>query len=369
MSTLLPIHVLVLAPALAPVVAGSGLPTADLTSVSSQVVERIDATVRKEMKAPGAVGLSVAVALGDEIVLARGYGLADVEHGVEAHADTTFRIGSITKQFTSAAIMRLAERDELVVDEDMHAYLPDYPETEHVITLRHLMTHTSGIRGYTDLGPVFWNVANRDLDHKSMVALFADLPLQFRPGTAYTYSNSGYYLLGMILEEVSGKSYDELLEDLFFEPLGLDTMRYGSFVDIIPNRAQGYRFVDGAITNDLYMSMNPPGAAGALLASAEDLVKWQLALVGGDVVSSGTYEEMTTPFMFEDLRESNYGLGLDLNDIAGRPAVSHGGGIFGFNSYLLHLPEEELSVAVISNCEGFSSGQVSRAIVQALLTN
>lgn len=333
------------------------------------VVARVDAVVEKALENPAAVGLSVAVALDDEIVLAKGYGLAEVEHGVPVHAGTTFRIGSVTKQFTAAAIVRLAERDKLAIDEDMRAYLPDYPELPdgHVVTLRHLLTHTSGIPSYTDLGQAFWSRARVDLDHEAMLAIFAELPLDFAPGERWAYNNSGYYLLGMVLEEVTGQGYAEYMQATFFEPLGLDSMRYGSFEDIIPDRAQGYRFEDGELANDAFMSMTAPGAAGALLANAEDLVKWQLALVSGKVVSPESYAEMTTPFLLGDMSETEYGFGLSLAPIAGRPAVRHGGGIFGFNSELAYLPEERVSVAVISNCEGFASGMLAADIVRAVL--
>ena len=327
----------------------------------------VDELVLEAMQAPEAVGLSVAVALGDEMVLAEGYGLAEVEHGVEADAETTFRIGSVTKQFTSAAIMRLYEERELELDEDMRTYLPDYPSQGRVVTLRHLLTHTSGIPSYTGLGEVFWGDVAKEVPHSEMLALWVDLPFEFEPGTRYSYNNSGYYLLGMVVEAVAGKSYADYVQGEFFGPLGLARTLYDSNEEIIANRAQGYRYEGGRIRNDPAMAMGRPGAAGALLSSARELVSWQLALVGGRVVEPASYEEMTLPFMLEDTSETAYGLGLGLEEKADRPCVSHAGGIFGFNSFLAYFPGSELSVAVISNCEQFDAEAVATKIVRAVL--
>ncbi|MFT5050349.1 MAG: D-alanyl-D-alanine carboxypeptidase [Chlamydiales bacterium] len=340
---------------------------ADPTPEHEALAQRVDAVVVAAMADPAAVGLSVSVALGDEIILTRGYGLAEVEHDVRADGDTTFRIGSITKQFTAAAVMRLFEQEMLHVDEDMCVYLPDYPAAEEVVTIRNLLTHTSGIPSYTDLGPVFWENMAIHMTHEELLATFVDLPLSFPPGQRWAYNNSGYYLLGMVIESISGKTYAEYLQAELFEPLGLESMRYGSNSALIKNRAQGYRMSEGELHNDELLSMNPPGAAGALLACAGDLVRWQLALVSGKVVSEESYIEMTTPFMLTDMTETNYGMGLQLGERSGRTLVSHGGGISGFNSFLAHLPQEGLSVAVISNCEDFSAQGVANDILTAAL--
>lgn len=331
------------------------------------LAREIDALVREAMQAPAAVGLSVAVAVGDEMVLAEGYGLAEVEHDVPADADTLFRIGSVTKQFTAAAIVRLAEQGKLYIDDDVRSFLPDYPTHGHEVTLRHLLTHTSGIRGYTELGPAFWSDAAVELTHDEMVARWKDLPFQFPPGTRWAYSNSGYYLLGMVVEEVSGRTYAEYLAQELFEPLELTHIRYDSNVDIVKNRAQGYRLVDGVLANDGLIATSRPGAAGALIASAKDLVRWQIALVSGEVVRPESYEEMTTPFLLDDNTETKYGFGLMLAELEGRPCVRHGGGIFGFNAELLYLPEERVSVAAISNCEGFRAENVAFAVAREVL--
>jgi len=327
---------------------------------------RIDAIVQATMKKPGAVGLSVAVARGETIVYDRAHGFADLEFTVAADPETFFRIGSITKQYTAAAILKLAERGKLSVDDPLSEFLPDYPRGAE-ITLRHLLTHTGGVPNYTDLGPKWEKLVARELAHEELVALWRDMPLDFEPGTKWNYSNSGYYLLGMVIEKVSGQSYDAFLRDTFFDPLKLTRTRYDSNGEVILNRAQGYGFAEGQFWNDQLIGMSQPGAAGALISTAGDLVRWNLALVGGKVVSSESYAEMTLPYMLADNRETQYGLGLMLAPMAGAPCISHGGGIFGFNSYLGYWPEKKLTIAVISNCEALRSEALAEELARALL--
>lgn len=326
----------------------------------------IDALVAETMKAPGAVGLSVAVAVGDEMLLEKGYGLAEVEHDVAANAETMFRIGSITKQYAAAAIVRLHEHDELDIDEDMTVYLPDHPTQGHVVTVRHLLTHTSGIPSYTGLPGVMGEIS-LPATHADMIAMWADLPYDFAPGERFQYNNSGYYLLGVIIESVTGQEYGDYLQEQFFEPLGLTRTRNGSNLDIVKNRAQGYQVIDDELKNDAPIFMGKPGAAGAIEASAGDLVRWQRALLAGKVVQPDSYEEMTTPFMLNDASETGYGFGLFMDEFEGYRRVQHGGGINGFNSILLYVPEMDLSVAVISNSESFRAASVAEAITRLML--
>jgi D-alanyl-D-alanine carboxypeptidase len=329
--------------------------------------ERIEELVASTLERPGAVGLSVAVATGDEFLLAGGYGVAEAEHDVPVNVDTMFRIGSVTKQFTAAAIMALVEKEEMALEDNLTTYLPAFPEQGEGVQVLHLLTHTSGIKSYTDLGEKWLEVVSRELSHEQLLALFKDEPAAFAPGERFAYNNSGYYVLGMIIEEVSGQSYAEHLQTALFEPLDLKRTRYGSNRDLIKNRAQGYRIIDGQLANDALIGMSQPGAAGALLSTAKDLVRWQLALVDGKVVSSDSYEMMSTSFMLNDFSETKYGFGLTIAVVDGHPVVQHGGGIFGFNSMLAYFPEEELSVAVISNSEACSAGQLAAKIARIML--
>ena len=338
-----------------------------LPASSQDDAARIETIVQKHLREPGAVGLSVAVGRGAEVVFAKGYGRADLEFDVPVNEDTLFRIGSVTKQFTAAAILRLQERGKLAIDDELAKYLPEFPTQGHVVTLRHLLTHTSGIVNYTNLGPDWERIVARELSDAEMLALFQDKPFDFEPGERWNYSNSGYYLLGMIVARVSGQSYGEYLRQEFFEPLGLARTRYDSNGEVIPNRAQGYGFEDGRPWNDRLIGMSQPGGAGGLVSTAKDLVRWQIALVGGKVVEPGSYEEMTLPYMLADGHETGYGFGLGLKPMLGHPCVSHNGGIFGFNSALAYFPEEKLGIAVISNGEALNSDAVLQEIAKGLL--
>ncbi len=330
--------------------------------------ERIDLVVGGWMERPGAVGLSVAAGRGAELVFSKAFGSADLEFDVPADEETMFRIGSVTKQFTAAAVVRLAEREKLVIDELLTKYLPDYPAQGREVTLRHLLTHTSGIPSYTNLGPAWLQLVSRELTHEEMLDLFQDQPFEFEPGTRWSYNNSGYYLLGMVIERASDLSYADYLGQEFFEPLGLTRTRYDSNGEVIKNRAQGYGFEDGRTWNDRLIGMSQPGAAGGLISTARDLVRWQIALVSGQVVSPAGYEEMTLPYLLADGHETTYGFGLGLPDVAGQRCISHGGGIFGFNSWLGYFPDQQLSVAVISNSEAISSEAIAQEIARAMLT-
>ena len=328
---------------------------------------RIDAIVQRHMKLPGAVGLSVAVARGDEVVYSRAYGSANLEFPAPADGETVFRIASVTKQFTAAAILKLAERDKLALDDPLARFLPDFPTHGQEITLRHLLTHTSGIPNVTNLGKKWSDVAARELEHEEMLALWKDLPLEFVPGERWNYSNSGYYLLGMVIEKVSGQSYGDFLRAEFFEPLGMTRTRLDSNAELIPNRAQGYAFEDGAFRNDRLIGMSQPFSSGALLSTASDLVRWQTALVGGRALEPESYEEMKLPFLLAGGGEMTYGLGLFLSPVAGHPCVWHGGDIFGFNSELAYFPEGKLTIAALSNGEKLSTEKLTEELAKALL--
>jgi CubicO group peptidase (beta-lactamase class C family) len=343
--------------------------TAHLTPQASAAAEsaRIETIVQQAMRRPGAVAVSVAVGRGEEMLYEKASGFADLEFAVPADEQTMFRIGSVTKQFTAAAVLKLAERGKLALDDPLTTFLKDYPTHGHEITLRHLLTHTSGMPSYTGLGPVWQTHIARELPHEELVALWKDLPLEFAPGEKWTYSNSGYYLLGMVIERVTGQGYAEFLRETFFEPLKLTRTRYDSNTDLIPNRAQGYRYVEGRFENDGLLGVSQPGAAGALLSTAGDLVRWQQALVAGKALAAASYEEMCLPFLLAGGQEATYGLGLQLDRQDGHARIWHGGGIDGFNSVLMYFPESGLHVATISNSENCRADALGLKIASALL--
>jgi CubicO group peptidase (beta-lactamase class C family) len=317
----------------------------------SALVSRIDDLAASVLETGSVAGMSIGVQRGGDVLVTKGYGFADIENDVPATAETVYRIGSVTKQFTAAAVMQLVESGAIDLDDPMTVYLPDYPMQGHVVTIRHLLTHTSGIKSYTGLEE--WQPTMRlDLTDEELVALFSDEPFDFAPGERYLYNNSAFYLLGMVVARVSGESYRDYLLTHIFEPLGLTSSSYCDERTIIPNRAEGYESVRGELLNAWPLSMNHPGAAGALCSTVGDLLDWTRALRAGQVVSAESYERMTTPATLNDGAATGYGFGLALGQLVGHASVSHGGGVNGFNTILTHYPGSDLDVVVISNTPG-----------------
>ncbi|MBR9990487.1 MAG: beta-lactamase family protein [Gemmatimonadetes bacterium] len=332
----------------------------------TELVARIDSIVTAAMGPSGAPGLGVAVVRGGDTIVLRGYGLADVENGVAVTDRSVFRIGSITKQFTSAAVMKLVEEGRVRLDAPLSEYLPDYRGPGSSVTVHQLLNHTSGIPSYTGLGERFWSRSRLDLTHEEMLALFAADSLEFQPGSRWAYNNSGYYLLGMLIESVTGMSYADHLRTTQFEPLGLTQTLYCDVSRVVPHRVSGYDEADGRIVNAAPLSMNAPGAAGALCSTARDLIRWARALHAGDVVGASSYGTMTAPTALSGGSSQAYGYGLMMTQIGEHDAVAHGGGINGFNSYMSHIPGEDLTIAVLSNGPT-NAGQVHGRIARAML--
>ncbi len=326
-----------------------------------------DTLAAQALSRTGAAGLSVAVARNGKVILSKGYGLAEVEHDAKADGDSMFRMGSITKQFTAAAIMRLVEQGRISLDDPITKHLAGYNTQGREITVRHLLTHTSGIKSYTELKRVMVDEPEREFTHQEMLDMVQNEPLAFEPGTKFAYCNTGYYLLGMIIENVSGKDYCEYLQDEFFGPLGLTHTRCDSNTEIIKGRAQGYTVAGKKLVNDRGLATGTPFAAGVLLASAHDLVVWADALAAGKVVSHASYKLMSTPFELADGGPNDYGFGLVIDSLDGHARIQHGGGIFGFNCMLARFPDDGVTVAVISNSQPISSTGVAQALSREAL--
>ena len=337
------------------------------TREEPELAAKIDALAAEQLARPGGVGLSIAVGRRGKLLLEKGYGLADAELDVPADERTMFRIASVTKQFTAAMVMRLDEQRKLALDDEIGKYVPEFPVEGRKVTLEALLQHTAGVRSYTDVGEPWRKLWPIELSHAELLALTEDKPFDFEPGTDWRYSNTGYYLLGMVIEKVTGKSYAEHLQADLCQPLGLARTRYDSNRELIKNRAQGYAFEGGRLANDALLGMAQPGAAGGILSTAGDLVRWQIALTSGQYVQEESFERMRWPTTLPDGRNTQYGFGLKIDEWEGRPRVYHGGGIFGFSSTLQWLPEEDLHVAVISNSEALSSSPIVDAITRAAL--
>lgn len=334
-----------------------------------EVVERVQQLLSQVIERPDAVGLSVGIGRNERLLLETGVGRADLEFDVPANARTIFRIGSVTKQFTAAAILKLAERGKLSLDDALDRFVPTFDTGGRKVTIRQLLNHTSGVPSYTSQPRFRPEGFPRELTHAQLLEFVKGVPFDFEPGAGWRYSNTGYYLLGMIIEAVDGRPYARFMQEEFFAPLGLARTRYGSEREVIPNRAQGYGRdpASGEWVNDDLIHMNTPGAAGALSASAGDLVRWQIALVNGRAVSAASFTMMVESSVpVAPGQDRRYGFGLEIGQTAGQRSLSHGGGIPGFNSVLTYLPESGLHVAVISNSEALPSAAVQQLIIRSL---
>jgi CubicO group peptidase (beta-lactamase class C family) len=333
------------------------------------LVRYIDSVANAAIVEKRTAGVSIAVVKNGKPILVKGYGFADLENDVPATAGTVYRIGSVTKQFTSAAIMRLMEQGKLSLDDTLQKFLPNVPSQGNHVTIRHLLTHTSGIRSYTNLGPKWARVMRIDLVPDSLVALFANEPYDFKPGDAYRYNNSGYFLLGMIIEKLSGKPYGQYLKDEFFTPLGLKGTLYCDQAPLIKHRAQGYAPLPNntGFTNAEPLSMTQPYAAGSLCSTVGDLVTWTQALSSGKVVSPASYKLMTTPGTLNDGKPMNYGFGLGVGTLAGHRQVSHNGGINGFISELHLYPDDSVITVVLTNTGALTAIELERRIARRTL--
>lgn len=298
---------------------------------------------------PNAPGAAALVARGSEILFLGASGMADIELDVPLGADMVFEIGSVTKQFTATAIMMLAEEGKLAVSDPITKHLPDYPAYGGGITIEHLLTHTSGIVSYTSIPGYMSTTVKQDVSVKQLIDVFASLPVEFAPGEHLAYNNSGYILLGAIIEAASGMSYEDFVRQRIFEALGMDRSYYGSNMRIIPGRVRGYGPGDGGFSNQQYLSFTQPYAAGSLMMNVEDWYRWSRALFGGRVVNAASLERMTTPYKLKNGDVTDYGYGLSIAEVRGHRAIRHGGGIFGFATDGLYLPEQDVYVAVFSN--------------------
>ena len=325
---------------------------------SKQMVAEFDRLLSETYKADGP-GCAALVAVKGQVVYEKAFGMANLELGVAMRPEMVFRIGSVTKQFTAVAILKLMEEGKLGLQDEITKYIPDYPTHGHKITIEHLLTHTSGIKSYTDMG-TFGEIERKDMKPEELVDFFKSQPMDFAPGTDWNYSNSGYFLLGVIVEKVSGMSYPEYVETQFFKPLGMTRSYYGSDSKLIPNRASGYQKGPDGIVNADMMSMTLPYAAGSIQSTVGDLYKWHQGLHSGKVVKKETLEKAFVEYKLPDGRPTQYGYGWVIGLLQGSVTIEHGGGINGFLTNVIYLPKEDVFVAVFSNSTGTPPAPVSQ---------
>ena len=326
-------------------------------------LESINRYVLEEMARQRIPGMSVAVLRGDRILLARGYGFANLELRVPASDTTLYQSGSLGKQFTSALVVTLARQGRFQLDDRIVKWLPEGAGVWDSIRVRHLLTHTSGIREYTDSTFDY----RKDYTEDQLVRFAASRPLEFVPGRRWAYSNTGYVLLGVLVHRVTGRFYGDLLRDLVFLPSGMRTARIISEAEIVPNRAAGYQLSRGRLTNQDWVapSLNTT-ADGSLYFSVRDLAKWAQALNHTRIPDSASLRETWTPVQLNDGGLYPYGLGWDLTPQRGHPRVGHTGSWQGFKTAIYRYPEFNLTVAALANLAQAEPGAIAEAIAGIL---
>jgi CubicO group peptidase (beta-lactamase class C family) len=315
----------------------------------TKLFENEDAYIRSEAATHFFRG-TVLVGIDGKIVFEKAYGLGDDEWDVNNTVHTKFRIASLTKQFTAACILLLQERGRLNVHDPMSRYLPGLPAAWQAITLHQLLTHTSGIPNSTE------NSKNTGSDRigatpEQLIAPVADKPLDFTPGTNWKYSNTGYVLLGMIVEKISGQSYADFLRNNIFEPLGMRDSGYDRARDILKERASGYEIIDGHIANADFIDMSVPFSAGGIYSTVEDMYHWNEALTeNGSLLSADSLKQMFTEYPEATHEGQHYGYGVVISRLKfGRLLYYHGGGVQGFSSVIQRYPNDRVCIVILSN--------------------
>lgn len=314
---------------------------------TTDAAKQIDAALSPYFK-PDAPGGSVIVVKDGKTIFRKGYGMADVAKGIPMDAGAQHRIGSVTKQFTSTAILMLAEEGKLSLDDDITKFLPDYPANGKKITIEHLLTHTSGIVSYTGKKTFRASIA-QDLTPAAMIDTFKNDPLEFEPGARYAYNNSGYFLLGAIIEKVTGMPYAKFVEQRIFVPLGMQDTAYEGHERGKAPRAAGHTKTPAGYGPSAQISMTLPYAAGSIVSTVDDLARWDAAITSGKLLKAASWQKAFTSYQTTDGKITNYGYGWHTRTLQGSPAVNHGGGIPGFSSHVIRLPQERVYVAVLRN--------------------
>ena len=337
-------------------------------TASASESETIRAIVRKAKEQRNIPSVSVAVSRGGELIFYEAIGFADMEARTPASADSVYQLGSISKQFTAAGVMRLIERDQLKVDDRVSAFFPEAHSSWSDVRVSHLLHQTSGIREFFTLPEVAKALTDLSRSTGELRRFILGEPLGFTPGERWSYSNSNYTLLASIIEKISGVPYEQYLAREFFEPLGLQSIHQCESKPTRAELAKGYSVRAGKIVPEPIENMNWARGDGGLCGTAGDLVKWARALANGEVVTPHSYQQMISSTPTADGIRASYGFGLSLVPLDGRiPKVSHNGAIGGFSAALAFYPEHDLAIAILTNRNRLSPQVMEKEIARALL--
>jgi CubicO group peptidase (beta-lactamase class C family) len=337
--------------------------TSPVAAQESALLDSVSRYVLAELARQRIPGASVTILRGDSVLLSRGFGLANLELRVPASDSTIYQSGSIGKQFTASGILMLAEQGRLRLDDRITKWLPEGAGVWDSLRVRHLLTHTGGVAEYTDSTFDY----RKDYTEEQLVRLAASRPLDFGPGERWSYSNTGYLLLGVIIHRMTGRYYGDVLQQLIFDPVGMGTTRIISEADIVPNRAAGYRLVENRVENQEWVSPSLNTTAdGALYFTVKDLARWAVSLNHRRVPGAAALARAWTPITLNDGRSFPYGFGWDLTQQRGHPRIGHTGAWQGFKAALYRYPEYDLTVAMLTNLAQAQPGAIVQGIAGIL---
>jgi D-alanyl-D-alanine carboxypeptidase len=310
---------------------------------------RVDSLAQK-LLSRNIAGISIALAHDGKVTFARGYGIANLQHSIAVTPETVFHIDSISKNILSAVLLQLVDEGKLDIDSDVTKYVPEAPTQGRKITVRRLLNHTSGIYSFTSLPDAAAN-ERLDLSHEQVLSLFKDKPFDFEPGTAWRYNNSAFYMAGMVVERVTKQDYGVYVREHVFKPLGMTSAQMCDARTVVPQIASGYDRDHGSLVNAAFLSWKLPFAAGAICATATDLLKWQAALDEGRVLSASSLKLMRAQTTLADGTLIDYGFGTRLGLLGGHRVLGHTGSGGGFAAVLESFPDDHVTVVVLINTE------------------
>jgi CubicO group peptidase (beta-lactamase class C family) len=332
------------------------------TKIYAQTLESSIDSLLNAKYTEDAPGASFLISRNGNIIYKKAFGLANLELNVPMKTDNAFKIGSLTKQFTAISILMLMEQGKLNLDDEITKFIPDYPTNGNKITIHHLLTHTSGIKDYTRIKSLN-EIAQKDLTPLELIDFSKNEPIDFVPGEEYKYNNSGYVILGYIIEKVTGQSYANFVEEQIFNKLEMTASQYASQRKVIKNRASGYQKKDSYI-NRMDFSLTLAYSGGGLMSTVDDMFTWQEAIKNNLLISKETSEKAFTNYTLNNGEHTNYGYGWHIKAINNNQTFEHGGAIWGFKSMGVYLPDLDIYVLGLTNCLCNSPTKITREIAE-----
>lgn len=327
--------------------------------------EKVDRIIQTEFNEKDGSGGVFLISKKGKPIYEKAFGLSNLELNVKLQPNNVFQIGSMTKQFTAVAILLLEQDGKLNTSDYISKYIPDYPNGNK-ISIHNLLTHTSGIKDFTKTKGLS-EIAQKEMTPKMMVDFFKNEPVDFQPGEKFEYNNSGYVVLGYIIELVSGKTYEDFIQLNIFDKIGMNNSYYATDRKVIKNRAYGYHQKSCGYVNKSVISFSVPYASGSLMSTLEDMLKWQNSLNKNLLLNQKETAKAFTKYKLNNGEEFEYGYGWHLKNINGIPTREHGGSIFGFKSMAVYIPSEDIYVLGFSNCDCNSPTQIVKDIAELAL--